>query len=295
MDPILLYAIPFFVLTMLGEWQLLRSIRRGIGYHLVDSAASLAMGVGYLIVAGLCAAATVAVYSWIARFALFDLSPYVWMWPALIVAEDFCYYWYHRFGHEMRFFWASHVNHHSSQHYNLSTALRQSWTTPLTGWIFWIPLLLIGFPIEAVLLAKAFSLLYQYWIHTESIRRLGPLEWVLNTPSHHRVHHGSNLRYLDKNYGGIFIVWDRLFGTFAEERDEEPVKYGLIHNLESNNPVVIAFHEWGAMFRDIFRRPGATLGYVFRAPGWQPDETSSTVRQMIERERNTRATTEAAE
>ena len=279
MNPVVLYAIPFFVLTMLGEWQLLREQRAARGYAGIDTAASLSMGVGYLVIAAAAAIFTVPLYTWFASFAVADLGGHWWMWPALILAEDFCYYWYHRAGHEVRLFWASHVNHHSSQHYNLSTALRQSWTTPFTGWVFWVPLLLIGFPVEAVLLQKGISLLYQYWIHTELIGKLGPLEWVMNTPSHHRVHHGRNLRYLDKNYGGIFIIWDRMFGTFAEE--EEAVDFGLVHNLESHNPVVIALHEWGAMLRDIAARPAKTLSFLFLPPGWAPDSSSSTVKEML--------------
>jgi sterol desaturase/sphingolipid hydroxylase (fatty acid hydroxylase superfamily) len=208
-----------------------------------------------LLLAAAAALFTVQLYTWVASFAVTDLGGHWWTWPALILAEDFCYYWYHRAGHEVRLFWASHVNHHSSRHYNLSTALRQSWTTPFTGWVFWVPMLLGGFPVELVLLQKGISLLYQYWIHTELIGRMGPLEWVMNTPSHHRVHHGRNLRYLDRNYGGIFIIWDRLFGTFQVE--DEPVEYGLIHNLESHNPVVIAMHEWWAIGRDIAARPAA--------------------------------------
>lgn len=280
-DKVLLYAIPFFLLTMIGEWQYVRKRRVGQGYTGKDTAASLAMGVGYLVFAAVMALAIVPLYVWISQFAFFDLSPYGWAWPVLIVAEDFCYYWYHRAGHEVRLFWASHVNHHSSQHYNLSTALRQSWTTPLTGWIFWVPLVLLGFPVEWILLAKALNLLYQYWIHTESVGKLGWFEKIFNTPSHHRVHHGRNLRYLDRNYAGIFIIWDRLFGTFQEELDEEKVEYGLLHNLDTYNPVHIAFHEWVAIGKDVARRPGRIVDYLFRPPGWQPDGRSQTVRELL--------------
>jgi sterol desaturase/sphingolipid hydroxylase (fatty acid hydroxylase superfamily) len=220
---------------------------------------------------------------WFAQFAPWDLADKWWMWPALFVVEDFFYYWYHRAGHEMRFFWAAHVSHHSSQHYNLSTALRQSVTTPFTGWVFWVPVVLLGFPVEALMLQKAVSLLYQYWIHTETIGKLGPLEWVFNTPSHHRVHHASNLRYLDKNYGGILIVWDRMFGTFEPERDEEPVRYGLLHNLTTHNPGWIALHEWVSMVVDMWRKPSSALGYLFRRPGWHPDARSATVPELLAR------------
>jgi sterol desaturase/sphingolipid hydroxylase (fatty acid hydroxylase superfamily) len=163
---------------------------------------------------------------------------------------DFAYYWFHRLHHEVRVLWASHVPHHSSQRYNLSTALRQSWLTPLTGPVFWAPLLLVGFSPAMVLTAQAWSLLYQFALHTEAVGRLGPLEWVLNTPSHHRVHHGSDAGYLDKNYGGIFIVWDRLFGTFAAEAQR--VTYGLTRNVGSFHPLRIAFHELAATATEVW-------------------------------------------
>jgi sterol desaturase/sphingolipid hydroxylase (fatty acid hydroxylase superfamily) len=179
----------------------------------------------------------------------------------------------------VRLLWAAHENHHSSQHYNLSTALRQSWTTPVTGPLFWAPLALAGFAPHMILTAQAWSLLYQFWIHTESIRSLGPLEWVLNTPSHHRVHHGSNLAYLDRNHAGILIIWDRLFGTFAPE--VEPVRYGLTKNVTTFHPVRVAFHEFVAIGRDLRRAPTvrAALGYLLRPPGWSHDGSTRTAAQ----------------
>jgi len=286
-DPVLLYAIPFFILTMIGEWQWVRSRGIGKGFTAKDTAASLAMGIGYLVFAAVMALVTVPIYVWLSQFALWDLAPYVWAFLLLIVLEDFCYYLYHRCSHEVRVLWASHVNHHSSTHYNLSTALRQSWTTPLTGWIFWAPLPLLGFPVEWILLQKGLNLLYQYWIHTESVGKLGRFEWVFNTPSHHRVHHGRNLRYLDKNYGGIFIVWDRLFGTFEPEDEDHPVEYGILHNLDTHNPVTIAFHEWVAMVRDMVRARNisAAFRYLFKPPGWRHDGPSETVPDLVARAR----------
>jgi sterol desaturase/sphingolipid hydroxylase (fatty acid hydroxylase superfamily) len=178
--------------------------------------------------------------------------------------------------HDSRFFWAAHVNHHSSEFYNLSTALRQSWTTPLIGMIFWWPLAILGFSPEMIITQQAISLLYQYWIHTESIRSIGPLEWVFNTPSHHRVHHGSNVEYLDRNHGGILIVWDRLFGTF--EPEVEKVHYGLTKNLRTFSLPIVAFHEWAALFSDVARAKtlGEALGYAFAPPGWRPNGASET-------------------
>ena len=152
-----------------------------------------------------------------------------WVWVLLFFADDFSYYWFHRISHESRFFWASHVVHHSSTHYNLSTALRQTWV-PMTYLPFWLWMPAVGFEPWMVLLAQAWSLIYQFWIHTERITRLPrPLEWVLNTPSHHRVHHGSNEVYLDKNYGGILIIWDRLFGTYAARGRAGPLRADQEH------------------------------------------------------------------
>ncbi len=203
-----------------------------------------------------------------------------WTFVLLFLAEDLCYYAFHRASHEIRFFWAAHVNHHSSQHYNLSTALRQSWTTPFTGPWFWMILPLLGFAPWMVLLQQAISLLYQYWIHTEAIGRLGWLEYVFNTPSHHRVHHGANPQYLDRNHAGILIVWDRLFGTFEPER--APVRYGLTTNLTSHNPLHIAFHEWRAIGADLRRARSLREAflYVFGPPGWSPDGSRQTSRQL---------------
>ena len=197
-------------------------------------------------------------------------------WVALFFLEDLSYYVFHRVHHESRFFWASHVVHHSSQRYNLSTALRQTWT-PMTGIAFWAPLALLGFHPWMVLTEMSVSLLYQFWIHTEAIDRLPrPVELVFNTPSHHRVHHASNPQYLDRNYAGILIVWDRLFGTFEPEV-ERPV-YGLTTNIATYNPARIAFHEFAAIFRDV---RAATcwrdrLGHAFFGPGWRPAPAATT-------------------
>jgi sterol desaturase/sphingolipid hydroxylase (fatty acid hydroxylase superfamily) len=273
-------AIPVFVLSLIIEGFVVKRMkdegRDVIGHTVKDTAASLSMGFGNLFVGLVWKGIAFAAYT-----ALYQLTPLkmgsgLWAWVLLFFADDFCYYWFHRIHHECRFFWASHVVHHSSQHYNLSTALRQTWT-PMTGWPFWAPLALLGFSPAMIITAQSASLLYQYWIHTESIGRMGPLEWVLNTPSHHRVHHASNPQYLDKNYAGILIIWDRLFGTFAPEV-ERPV-YGLTKNLQTFNPVRIAFHEFAAILKDL-RRPEplrTRLSRAFRNPAWKPpaeEETS---------------------
>jgi sterol desaturase/sphingolipid hydroxylase (fatty acid hydroxylase superfamily) len=182
-------------------------------------------------------------------------------WAFGFLAVEFCYYWQHRFMHEVRWFWASHATHHSPNEFTLPAALRLSWTSNLTGsWLFFVPAALCGLHPLAIALLLTLSLQYQYFLHTEAVRKLGPLEWVFNTPSHHRVHHGSNPEYIDKNYGGVLIIFDRLFGTFAEER--APVVYGLTKPLQSNNPFVIVFHEWIALFKDLSASRSITQAFV---------------------------------
>ena len=174
----------------------------------------------------------------------------------LVILQDFSYYWFHRASHRVRWFWATHAIHHSSNEFNLAAAYRFGWTGKLTGAaVFYVPMIWLGFAPGPVFIAAGINLLYQFWLHAEWIPKLGWLEHVLNTPSHHRVHHACNAEYLDRNYGGIFIVFDRMFGTFVAERDDLPCNYGLVKPLRSNNPVVIAFHEWGALGRDLWRSP----------------------------------------
>jgi sterol desaturase/sphingolipid hydroxylase (fatty acid hydroxylase superfamily) len=195
-----------------------------------------------------------------------------WAWSACFVAQDFLYYWFHRFSHEVNAGWAAHVVHHQSEEYNLSVALRQGAFQPAISWVFYLPLAVVGFPPAMFLAVSSFNTLYQFWIHTRLIGRLGPLERVLNTPSHHRVHHARNPGYIDRNLGGTLIVWDRLFGTFALERDE-PV-YGITKPLASFNPVWANLHYWVEMW-DVARRarhPLDRLRVLWRRPGWRPDD-----------------------
>jgi sterol desaturase/sphingolipid hydroxylase (fatty acid hydroxylase superfamily) len=185
-----------------------------------------------------------------------------------VLGWDFIYYWNHRFMHESRYMWAIHVVHHSSERYNLSTALRQPVADAVGTFLPYSALVLLGIQPQLISSARGINLLYQYWIHTDSIRQLGPLEKVLNTPSHHRVHHGSNQQYLDRNHGSILIVWDRLFGTFEGEGD--PVVYGLTKNINTFNPIRAATHEHTAMLRDVARSQTwrERLEHVLRGPGW---------------------------
>jgi len=187
-----------------------------------------------------------------------------------VLGWDFVYYWNHRWMHTSRQAWAYHVVHHSSEHYNLSTALRQPVAGPVTVVVPYGLMALLGLRPEVIEAARGINLVYQYWIHTETIRRLGRAEAVWNTPSHHRVHHGSNPRYLDRNHGSILILWDRWFGTFAEEDDAEPVVYGLTEDLDSFDPVVVASREYVSMLRDVAAAPDwrTRLAFVLRGPGW---------------------------
>lgn len=177
-----------------------------------------------------------------------------WGWIVVFIGVELGYYWMHRFSHEVRWLWASHIVHHTPEHIHLASAFRLGATELLSGnWLFYFPLYWLGLNPLAVAAVQALNLAYQFWLHTELVGRLGPLEWIFNTPAHHRVHHASNGEYLDRNYGGVLIVWDRLFGTFAAERHDTPIVYGLAHPIGSLNPLVIAFHEWIAMARDCSR------------------------------------------
>lgn len=281
MDTLVLYAIPVFALSIaLEAWH---AHKRGLArFEARDTWASIAMGFGSVLAGVPFKLGFVWLLMKLYEHRLFTVSSGVGGYLLLLLAEDLAYYWSHRTNHEVRLFWASHVSHHSSQHYNLATAVRQSWTQPYLMWIFWLPLPLLGFSPELILLQQAISLVYQFFIHTEGVRKLGWLEWFMNTPSHHRVHHAVNVRYLDANHGGIFIIWDRLFGSFVEEREDEPCVYGITKNLETFNPLRIAFHEWRAMFVDVARAPtwGAKLRYVFAPPGYSHDGSRRTSRQL---------------
>lgn len=290
-------AIPLYILLMVIEalttWRerrrdiAARRTPKVLGYATKDTATNLAMGIGSVIVGIALTAVSllIAVFFYNLRFidlgSVADGAAGIWAaiaaWALLVLADDFIYYWFHRANHRIRILWAAHVVHHSSQRYNLSTALRQSWTDTLPAVVFSIPLFLVGFTPAQWAVVHGFNLIYQFWIHTEAIDRLWrPLEYVLNTPSHHRVHHGSNDTYLDRNYGGILIVFDRWFGTFEPER-ERPV-YGLTKNIRSYNPFYVAVHEYGAIAGDMrrSRSVGEALRRLIAPPGWRPIAAAQT-------------------
>jgi sterol desaturase/sphingolipid hydroxylase (fatty acid hydroxylase superfamily) len=250
-----------------------------------DTLTSLGLGFGSSIAGILSASFVFALAVGLNQFALFDIGWAWWAFVLCFVLDDLAYYVFHRSAHRVRWFWASHVIHHSSQHYNLSTALRQTWTGFLSlAFVFRIPLFLIGFEPAMVFFCAGLNLVYQFWIHTEVVRRMPRwFEAVMNTPSHHRVHHAVNARYLDRNYAGVFIIWDRMFGTFEPERDEDRPRYGLVSQLGSFNILWAAFHEWVGIARDIWTAPGwrNKLNYLIREPGWSHDgsrATSATIR-----------------
>jgi sterol desaturase/sphingolipid hydroxylase (fatty acid hydroxylase superfamily) len=197
-----------------------------------------------------------------------------WAWILLFVLDDFSYYWFHRSNHEVRLFWAGHVPHHSAIKMNFSTALRQGVGERLHKFFFWLWLPLLGFDALMIFTMMAINLIYQFWTHTELVGKLPRwVEFVFNTPSHHRVHHASNFRYLDRNHGGALIIWDRLFGTFSEEKEGEKPVYGLTENITSHHPIHVATHEYQAIWQDVKRanKWSDKLKYIFYAPGWSHD------------------------
>ena len=275
--PIIVYAIPFFLLAMLLEF-FVASGKNIKVYSTKDAFSSIAMGLGNVFI-GFVSKLFVfaALYYVYENFRIFTVTITWWSFIILIFLDDFSYYWFHRTSHENRFFWASHVVHHSSKHYNLSTALRQTWTGGFYSFIFWLWLPLIGFHPGMIIFQMSISLLYQFWIHTELIQKMPKwIEFFFNTPSHHRVHHGSNPIYLDRNHAGILIIWDKLFGTFQPELESEKVKYGLVVNIKTYNPIVIAFNEWGALFKDLIIKNVSLrnrIKYLYKPPGWKHDGT----------------------
>ncbi len=281
-------AVPLFIAAILAEILWIAWTRRGGRYETRDAVTSLIMGAGNVASGIVLGFVTWGFFMWLWRITPLDLGATLPVVILCFVLDDLRYYWVHRFGHRIRWVWASHVNHHSSQHYNLTTALRQTWTGTFTFMmIVRAPLILLGFHPAMVLFVGGLNLIYQFWIHTETIGRMPRwFEAIFNTPSHHRVHHGRNPRYLDANYAGVFIVWDRLFGTFVPESDDERPDYGLVRNLGTFNPLRVAFHEWLALFRDLFR-PGLTLrerlGYAFGPPGWSHDGSRLTTDQIKRR------------
>lgn len=219
------------------------------------------------------------------QFRFITIEQSIWYWLALFIAEDFIFYWLHRVDHYSRLFWAVHVTHHSSSHFNLTTGFRSSVFQPLYRFIWFIPLALLGFRAIDIFLMYSITQIYGIIIHTQMVDKLGWLEYILVTPSHHRVHHASNVPYLDKNMGMVLIVWDQLFGTFQKEEDlGEPIRYGLYGKDIRRDPANIIFHEWKSLWHDI-RKPlpwKTRLAYLFMPPGWSHDQSTKTSKQLRE-------------
>lgn len=278
-----LIALGLLVSLSLIELAWVLLVRRG-SYPWTDAAASIGVKIGEKLIRTATAGLTAPVFYWAWDHRLFRLPlDGAAGWIAAFLMLEFCYYWEHRLHHEIRWMWAKHRTHHSANQLNLPAAVRVSWTGLISGsWLFFLPMAWLGVHPLVILLLLFVNLVYQFWLHTEVVPKLGPLEWVLNTPSHHRVHHAVNPRYLDTNYGGVLIVFDRLFGTFAAESADEPCRYGLVKAETSRNPFVIVFREYAALCRDLIsaRSLREVLGYLFGPPGWSPDGSRETTRQI---------------
>lgn len=274
-DKLLIIALPIFLLAVIGEFYFAKKEHLD-WYTAKDTKASFWMMVITAFVEFLPKLA-----AFVAFYYLHEISPLKeviqrqwWAWMLLFVLDDFSYYWFHRSNHEVRLFWAGHVPHHSAIKMNFSTALRQGVGERLHKFFFWLWLPFLGFDALMIFTMMAINLIYQFWTHTELIGKLPHwFEFIFNTPSHHRVHHASNFRYLDRNHAGVFILWDRLFGTFSEETEDEKPVYGLTENITAHHPIHVATHEYQAIWQDVKRADkwSDKLKYIFYAPGWSHD------------------------
>jgi len=260
---IMLFALEVWMIKKRGKtypWaEVGTSVLAAIGYKMVNVASGLALaGLYYLV--------------WENRLFTVPMDAW-WAWVLLFFGNEFCFYWSHRLSHECRWLWASHAVHHSMEHLNLPATYRIGWTVPISGnWMFWLPLMWLGFHPAAVLLMLSIGFVYQTVLHTEQVGKLGPFEWIFNTPAHHQVHHAKNRAYLDRNYGAVLIIFDRLFGTFAKENPADPCHYGLLTPIGSNNVLRIQFNEWIHMFKDVRKTRSwrERFRYLFGRPGWRP-------------------------
>jgi sterol desaturase/sphingolipid hydroxylase (fatty acid hydroxylase superfamily) len=276
---ILLFFVPIFLLMILTEHKLGRKRGRSL-YTRGDTLASILIAIGQQLIALLSLGVVVSAVMMIAwEYRLFDLPVTSWWYfPTLFIAHEFAYYWFHRLAHTVRWFWASHSVHHSTEELNILAAYRFGWTGWLSmGRLVFVPLIWIGFDPTIVAFMFAANLMYQSWLHTTLIGKLGLLEGILNTPSAHRVHHARNASYLDRNHGGVLIIFDRMFGTYVEEQEREPCDYGLVKPSGSHNPVRIAFYEWDNIFNDLkSSHVRHWPGFLFGPPGWAPDGKGTT-------------------
>jgi sterol desaturase/sphingolipid hydroxylase (fatty acid hydroxylase superfamily) len=280
---ILKWALPVLFLLSAIEVLYMRRMRVG-SFDWRESAGSVFIAIGQQLTKVLTVVVWGGAIAWVWSQRWFTVPLNTWWSIALLfLGVEFCYYWYHRAGHEVRWFWASHVVHHTPNHLNLTAAYRLGWTSGATGIpLFFMPLFLLGFHPAAVFAMLGVTLLYQFWLHTELVPQLRWFDKIFNSPSNHRVHHAANLRYLDANYGGILIVYDRLFGSYIPEQKSEACRYGLVKPVTFHNPVRIVFHEWIALLRDLktARSVRDVFGYLFAPPGWRADGNGSTTADM---------------
>jgi sterol desaturase/sphingolipid hydroxylase (fatty acid hydroxylase superfamily) len=279
MDQLVVWVTVFYIVAIVFESFL--STYEGLHlYDWRDSLVNILMGSGnFLLDLGM-KAITFFVLNWFHQFAFFEITSPFWSWFTVILLQDFAYYWLHRVDHSCRFFWAIHVNHHSSEKFNFTVAIRSSLLQPLYRFVYYIPVALMGFDAIQIMVAYSICQIYGFFIHTETIGKLGPLEWIFATPSNHRVHHGSNPQYLDKNLGMFLIIWDRIFGTYAKEEDK--VVYGLTRNINTKHLPTVVFHEWNSIISDV-KKPVKfkdKLMYIFGPPGWSHDGTRQTSQQI---------------
>uniref|UniRef100_A0A486XWF4 Sterol desaturase n=1 Tax=Rheinheimera sp. BAL341 TaxID=1708203 RepID=A0A486XWF4_9GAMM len=247
---ILLALSPVFIGFISWEWFRSRHTKPAI-YRWQDSLANAVLALFHQASDMLALLILMPFFLWLHQWRLFSFDLNLLTIFVAFLLQDFLYYWFHRASHHIRWLWASHVTHHSSRQMNFSTAFRQSLTYPLSGmWIFWTPMILIGFAPSVVFAVVALNLAFQFFVHTQSVKKLGVLEWIFNTPSHHRVHHACNSMYIDKNFAGVLIIWDRLFGTYVPELEDEPCRYGITDNFNSDNPITITFYEWRKMLAE---------------------------------------------
>ena len=270
-------AVPFFLLAILLEF-IFGWLKNNNTYRLNDTVSSLFMGslstASKIVLIGVGGTVFYAIETYYALWRMDDSLLITWIFA--FVAYDLCYYCFHRIGHERQIFWASHVAHHQSEEYNLSTALRQTSSSFLLNWIFYVPLFLIGVPAKVFVSVASINLIYQFWVHSQHIPKLGWYELFFVSPSNHRVHHATNDIYIDKNYGGVFIIWDRMFGTFQEEQEDEPCVYGIRGPIRSFNPLWANIHIYLGIAKDFFRTEKVKdkLRVLVARTGWQPDDVA---------------------
>lgn len=276
-EKVITLVTPIFFLLIFAELSI--GLLRGRNtYRVNDAINSISLGILSQISSVFMRLVRIGIYAWmVEHVALFELpANSVWVWLSGLLLYDLCYYWLHRMGHEVNVLWAAHVVHHQSEDYNLSTALRQTSSGALLGWVFYVPMAVLGYPLEVFVAVALIDLLYQFWVHTQQIGKLGWFDRVFVSPSNHRVHHAVNDVYLDRNYGGILILWDRLFGTFIEERDAEPIIYGTRSPLRSWNPLWANLEIYRELWLDAWRAQRLTdkLRIWIARPGWRPDDVA---------------------